>query len=175
MTIMFLVIAVVASAFLGIQILMLMMGSDLGFDSDTDVDASDGGGFLSVRSLTAFFGGFGWAGLAARQAGWGGGASIATGLVVGAGMFVIIGFLFMQARKLTTSGNMDYQGTIGSIGTVYVTIQANRGAGGKIETTASGRMSILSAITEAEEAIPAQTRVEIVDIVGTSTVLVRRI
>lgn len=173
MTTMFFVIAVVSSAFLGIQILMLMFGGDMEFDSDTDVDATDGGGFLSIRSLTAFFGGFGWAGLAARQAGWSGVASIATGFVVGAGMFVIIGFLFMQARKLTSSGNVDYETTVGSIGTVYVTVPPSRAAGGKIETTASGRVSIVGAITEAEQPIATRTRVEILAVVDASTVLVR--
>ncbi|MFV2038707.1 MAG: hypothetical protein ACC660_00520, partial [Acidimicrobiales bacterium] len=103
MTTMFLVIAIVASAFLGIQLVMLMFGADMDFDSDMDVDASDGGGFMSVRSLTAFFGGFGWAGLAAQQAGWSGVASLTLALGVGLGMFVIVGFLFMQARKLTSS------------------------------------------------------------------------
>ena len=173
MTTMFFVIAVVASVFLGIQILLLMFGADMEFDSDTDVDATDGGGFLSVRSLTAFFGGFGGAGLAARQAGWSGPASIGLGLGIGVGMFVIIGFLFMQARKLTRSGNLDYESTVGSIGTVYVTVPASRASGGKIEATASGRVSIVSAITESEEPIVTRTRVEILSVVDASTVLVR--
>jgi hypothetical protein len=175
MTTMFFVIALVASGFLGIQILMLMFGADMEFDSDTDVDAGDGGGFLSIRSLTAFFGGFGWAGLAARQAGWSGPASIATGFAVGAGMFVVIGFLFMQARRLTSSGNVDYSSAVGSIGTVYIGIPAERKSGGKIEATASGRVSVVNAITDAESPIPARTRVEVVDVVDATTVLVRPI
>lgn len=173
MTTLFFVIALVASAFLGIQILMLMLGADMEFDSDTDVDATDGGGFLSIRSLTAFFGGFGWAGLAARQAGWSGIASILTGVAVGVGMFLIIGFLFVQARKLTSSGNVDYASTIGSIGTVYIGVAAERKTGGKIETTASRRVSVINAITDAETAIPVRSRVEIIDVIDATTVLVR--
>jgi hypothetical protein len=173
MTTMFFVIALVSSAFLGIQILMLMFGADMEFDSDTDVDASDGGGFLSIRSLTAFFGGFGWAGLAGRQAGWNGAASIAIGFAVGVGMFLIIGFLFIQARKLTSSGNVDYASTIGLVGTVYIDVPANRQSGGKIETTASGRVSVINAITDAETHIAVRTRVEIVDVVDATTLLVR--
>jgi len=170
---MFWVIAIIASAFLGIQILMLMFGADMDFDSDTDIDASDGGGFLSVRSLTAFFGGFGWAGLAGRQAGWGGIASILVGLAVGASMFFIVGFVFLQARKLTSRGNIDYSTAVGSIGMVYLSIPANRANGGKVELTASGRVSVVSAITDGESAITSGTRVEIAAMVDPTTVLVR--
>ena len=173
MTTMFFMIALVASGFLGIQILMLMFGADMEFESDTNVDASDGGGFLSIRSLTAFFGGFGWAGLAGRQAGWSGAASIVTGFAVGVGMFLIVGFLFVQARKLTSSGNVDYASTVGSIGTVYISVPADKQSGGKIETTASGRVSVISAITDTAAPIAVRTRVEIVDVVDATTVLVR--
>ena len=57
-----------SAVLLGIQLLLLMFGADMDFDADTDVDASDAGGFLSLRSLTGFFFGFGWAGVAAREA-----------------------------------------------------------------------------------------------------------
>jgi len=173
MTTMFWVIAIIASAFLGIQILMLMFGADMDFASDTDIDATDGGGFLSIRSLTAFFGGFGWAGLAGRQAGWGGVPSILVGLAVGGGMFMIVGFLFLQARKLTSRGNVDYSTAVGSVGTVYLSIPPNRSSGGKVELTASGRVSIVSAITDSEAGIDSRTRVEITAMVDPTTVLVR--
>ncbi len=172
MTTMFWVIAIIASAFLGVQILMLMFGADMDFDSDTDIDATDGGGFLSIRSLTAFFGGFGWAGLAGRQAGWSGVPSILVGMAVGAGMFLVIGFLFMQARKLTSSGNADYSTAVGSVGTVYLSIPPNRSSGGKVELTASGRVTVVNAITDSEAAIPSRTRVEISALVDPTTVLV---
>ena len=172
MTLFFLIIALVSSAFLGIQLLLLMFGADMDFDSDMDVDASDGGGFLSIRSLTAFFGGFGWAGLAGRQAGWSGGASIGVGILVGIGMFLIVGFLFVQARKLTSSGNLDYKSAVGSTGTVYVSVPPNRSGAGKIELTISGRVTVVSALTNREEAIPSKSRVEVVDLIDSTTVLV---
>ncbi len=174
MTTMFLVIALVASAFLGIQLLMLMFGADMDFDSDMDVDASDGGGFLSVRSLTAFFGGFGWAGLAAMQAGWSGTAAILTGVGVGTIFFVIAGFLFMEARKLTSSGNVDYTSAVGTLGNVYLTVPPNRSGAGKVEVHASGRMSIVAALTDDEAELGANTRVRIVESLDPATVLVER-
>lgn len=172
MSLFFLVIALVASAFLGIQLLLLMFGADMDFDADIDVDAGDLGGFLSVRSLTAFFGGFGWGGLAAKQAGWGNGASIATGIGVGLFMFVVIGFLFVAARRLTSSGNADVATAIGSIGNVYLRVPPNRSGSGKVEVTVSGRISITNAVTDAETELPANTSVRVVAIVGASTVLV---
>lgn len=174
MSLFFLVIALIASGFLAIQILMMIFGFDMDFDSDIDVDATDGGGFLSVRSLTAFFGGFGWAGLAARQADWSGPASIALGVAVGLGFFLIAGFLFVQARKLTSSGNVDYRTTVGTAGSVYLQVPENRSGRGKVEVTASGRLSIIGAVTDDEAAIAANTRIKIVDVLDSSTVLVER-
>lgn len=174
MTLFFLVIALVASAFLAIQILMMIFGVDMDFDSDIDADASDGGGFLSIRSLTAFFGGFGWSGLAARQAGWSGVSSILIGSAVGAAFFLIAGFLFLQARKLTSSGNIDYGTTVGEIGSVYLTVPPNRSGAGKVEVNASGRVSIVSALTDDEADINARTRIRILEVIDQSTVLVER-
>ena len=174
MSLFFLVIALVASGFLAVQILMMIFGVDMDFDSDIDVDASDGGGFLSVRSLTAFFGGFGWAGLAARQAGWSGTASILLGVGVGAAFFVIAGFLFVQARKLTSSVNVASATAICTNGSVYLKVPASRAGRGKVEINASGRMSIVGAITDDEAEITSNTRVRITEVIDSSTVLVER-
>lgn len=174
MTTMFLVIAIVSSAFLGIQLLLLMFGADMDFDSDMDADAGDGTGFLSVRSLTAFFGGFGWAGLAGRQAGWSGTNSILLGLGVGVAMFFVVGFLFLQARKLTSSGNADLATAVGQEGTVYVTVPALRGGTGKVELTVSGRVSVMNAVTDAEEDLVTRSSVRVVALSG-STLVVERV
>ncbi|MEM7286847.1 MAG: hypothetical protein AAF480_10890 [Actinomycetota bacterium] len=174
MSLFFLVIALVASGFLAIQILMMIFGFDMEFDSDIDVDASDGGGFLSIRSLTAFFGGFGWAGLAARQADWGATSSILLGIGVGFGFFFIAGFLFVQARKLASSGNVDYSSTIGATGSVYLTVPANRSGQGKVEVTASGRVSVVNALTDDEADIASSSRVRVTGVIDPTTVLVER-
>lgn len=172
MTTMFWVIAIVASAFLTIQILLLIFGVDMEFDSDMDVDASDGGGFMSIRSLTAFFGGFGWAGVAARQAGWSGVPSLLVGIAVGLGMFIVVGFLFVQARRLTSSGNLNYSSTVGSTGIVYLTVPPLRSGSGKVELNVSGRISVVSAVSDAEQPIPAKTRVRVTELIDQSTVRV---
>jgi hypothetical protein len=172
MSMFFLVIALISSAFLGVQLLLLMFGADMDFDADIDVDAGDLGGFLSVRSLTAFFGGFGWGGLAARQAGWGGAASVATGVGVGAAMFVVVGFLFVAARKLTSSGGADYSSAVGSTASVYVRIPPARSGSGKVELTLSGRVSIVNAVTDNESEIPTHMTVRVVGLSSPSTMLV---
>ncbi len=174
MSMFFLVIAITASAFLAIQLLLLMFGGDMDFDADIDVDAGDLDGFLSIRSLTAFFGGFGWAGLAARQAGWSGTASILAGIGVGAAFFLVVGFLFLQARKLSSSGNVDYRSTIGTVGTVYLSIPPARVGSGKVELSASGSVTIVDAFTDDDAAIAAKTRIRVTDLIDHSTVLVER-
>ena len=71
------------------------------------------------------------------------------------------------------SGNVDYSSTVGSVATVYISVPADRAYGGKVETNASGRVTVINAITDAETAIPARTRVQIVDLIDETTVLVR--
>ena len=172
MSLFFLVIALVASGFLGIQILMMIFGFDMDFDADVDADAGDLDGFLSIRSLTAFFGGFGWGGLVGMQNGWVAGVSIAFGTAIGGAFFVIAGLLFLQARKLSSSGNVDYATSVGTTGTVYVAIPSGRSGNGKIEINASGRISIVNALSDAENVLPPKTQVRVTEVIDLTTVLV---
>ena len=105
---------------------------------------------------------------------WSGTASILLGVGVGAAFFVIAGFLFVQARKLTSSGNVDYATSIGTNGSVYLKVPASRAGRGKVEINASGRMSIVGAITDDEAEITSNTRVRITEVIDSSTVLVER-
>lgn len=175
MTTTFLIVAVVASAFLGLQLLILMFGGDMEFDSDMDADAGDGGGFMSVRSLTAFFGGFGWAGLAAKQSDWSDAAAIGVGIAAGLAFFFIIGFMFIQARKLTQNATLNYDTAVGQDATVYLAIPPNQGQGGKVEVTISGRLTIVEARSNADEPIPSGTRVRVTESVSGNTVMVERL
>lgn len=171
-TTMFYVIGIASAVLLGIQLLLLMFGADMDFEADTDVDASDGGGFLSLRSLTGFFFGLGWSGVAAREAGWSTPAALATGVGVGLGMFVMIGLMFQQFRKLTVSRSGDTATAVGTVGSVYLTIGANRTRPGKIEVAVSGRVTIVDALTDVEADLPSGTRVLVIDRIDGGTVLV---
>ena len=66
----FYTIAVVASLILLIQLaaMALGLGDDLDVDMD-DLDHPSGLSILSVRSITGFFGGFGWTGVIALEKG----------------------------------------------------------------------------------------------------------
>ena len=64
-------IAITTSAVMLFQLVLMFFGMD--GDSDFDVDDIDDhgtGGILSVRTVSAFFVGFGWTGVAAIEAGW---------------------------------------------------------------------------------------------------------
>jgi hypothetical protein len=171
-TTMFYVIGIASAVLLGIQLLLLMFGADMDFDADTDVDASDGGGFLSLRSLTGFFFGLGWSGVAAREAGWSTPVSLLTGIGVGLGMFVMIGLMFQQFRKLTVSRSGDTATAVGAVGSVYLTVGANRTRVGKVEVAVSGRVTIVDALTDVESDLRSGTRVLVVDRIDGGTVLV---
>jgi len=170
----FYLIGIIAGLFLLIQLLLLTFGADL--DADTDIDAVDGDfGFLSIRSLTAFFFGFGWAGVAAKEAERSTTSSILIGLGVGIALFILVGLLWRQFAKLGESGSIDYGHAIGQTGSVYLAIPGGRERPGKVEVMVQGRLSVVDAYTEAEEEISSKTRVRIVDTIDPSTVLVERV
>lgn len=171
-TTLFYVIGIASAVLLGFQLLLLMFGADMDFDADTDVDASDGGGFLSIRSLTGFFFGFGWAGVAAREAGRGTTVSVLIGLAVGAGLFLFIGLMFRAFRRLTSSGNADATTAVGTFGTVYLTVPALRARAGRVEVVVSGRVSVLAALTDSETDLETRSRVRVVELLDPGTVLV---
>ncbi len=171
-TTMFYVIGIASAVLLGIQLLLLMFGADMDFDADTDVDATDGGGFLSLRSLTGFFFGLGWAGVAAREAGWSTAASLATGVGVGLSMFILIGLMFQQFRRLTVSRSGDTATAVGAVGSVYLTIGPNRTHTGKVEVAVSGRVTIVDAITDREAELRSGSRVRVLAQIDAGTVLV---
>ena len=72
----FYTIGIVSGAILTIQMILSLIGSETDFDVD-GLDAGEGGdtGLFSIRSVGAFFTGFGWTGVAMLQHGYDTGAA----------------------------------------------------------------------------------------------------
>lgn len=168
----FYVIAIATTTLLVLQFILMM----LGFDGDGDLGEgalSDGDtGLLSVRTISAFFTGFGWTGVACLEAGW----SLLPTLIAS----VAAGGIFMGGVVLTMrtlygmrySGTLDYRNAIGAIGVVYLKIPARMTAPGQIEVRIQGRLCVVEAFANSAEPIPNQTRVKVIDVMDDNTLVV---
>ena len=102
----------ISSVVLTLQMILAMFGGDMdGLDADMDVpDVGEGGasGILSIRTIGAFFTGFGWSGAAMLQAGHGTGAATFVGIVVGSIFMALIFYLMAYLHSLRQEGTIDY-------------------------------------------------------------------
>jgi len=172
----FYLIGIIAGAILILQLILLGLG--VGFDADVDVSDGDFDadvGFFSLRSITAFFFGFGWTGVIALESGASTLVATLIALAVGLGMFVLVALIWQQFAKLGESGSLDYAHAVGVTGSVYLPIAANRSHPGKVEVMIQGRLSVVDAYTESDMEISSQTRVRVTEVIDQSTVMVEPI
>ncbi|NQU68360.1 MAG: NfeD family protein [Candidatus Marinimicrobia bacterium] len=134
----FLICAIIGGFFVLIKLVMQFMGgdadSDIGVDGDMDIDTdhvdSDVGfRLISLHGLSAFFMMFGLVGLALyRQSQVGTSISMVGAVAAGFVSVWIIGKLFKGAASLQSNGALKTSDSVGSTGTVYLTIP-ERGMG----------------------------------------------
>lgn len=167
----FYLIGIVAGAFLMLQLVLMALG--VGLDFDLDIESTDAEvGFLSLRSLTAFFFAFGWTGVLMKQGDNSTAVSVVVAAVIGLAVFFIVAWIWRRFARMNESGSIDYRNAVGVNGTVYLSVPANRTKPGKVEVMVQGRMRVVDAYTTAAEDLPAKTRVTVKEIVDPTTVLV---
>ncbi len=167
----FYLIGIISGAFLMLQFLLMALG--VGMELDFDLEGGDADvGFLSLRSLTAFFFAFGWTGVLMKEGDNSTTASVVVALVVGLAVFFLVALIWRRFARMTESGSIDYRSAIGVNGTVYLAVAANHSKPGKVEVMVQGRMRVIDAYTTAAEDLPAKTRVKVTNVVDPTTVLV---
>ena len=167
-------IAIVTSVVMAIQLALIFLGFDSDADVDVDVDDVDGGGshILSVRTITAFFTGFGWSGVVALKAGIALPTTLLIATVVGTAFMMGVFFLMQALSGLRHSGTLDYRNAIGTIGTVYLPIPPQMSGPGKIEVLVQGRLRVVDAFSRATNRLENQNRVKVVDVMDQNTLVV---
>lgn len=161
------IIAVIASIFLVVQIIMMLfsLGGDFDVDNvfDGDVDTDSGLSIFTVKSLTAFFALGGWCGFVSQTFMvdniW---APIIIAVVTGSAALLGVAFAMRAVAKMQCSGNIVKGNLVGATATVYVSIPQNRSGRGKITLTAQGRYMEIDAVTDGDR-IPVDSKVEITE------------
>ena len=175
----FLTCAILGGLILVVQLMLGMLGivhdgidgpgGHDGVHVDQHEGASAGLNLLSVRALSAGLGFFGIGGLAGLATGLGLLAALPFG--VGLGLAAMVGTAMITRWMLTLEddGSVSIHGAVGSTGTVYLSIPADRKGTGKVLLTLQNRTVEYQAITP-QEALPTGAAVLVVDVVGPDTV-----
>jgi len=139
--------AVLGGAVLTLQSVLLLFG---GGDADGDLDhgdASDGFGFLSIRTVASFLTFFGLMGLYGTASGWGVGATAGAATLAGLAMMTFVAWLFSLQRNLAQEGTLDPSLAIGLPAKVYLRVPGQRSGQGKVTVAVQGRTVEFAAIT----------------------------
>ena len=167
----FYMIGLVAAALLALQLLLLAFGFGGDFELGDDAGLS---GAVSFRGLTAFFFVFGWVGVLMEETSAPLPASVAVAGVAGALAMAGAVIMWRKFASLEADGSLDYATAVGTVGRVYVTVSDERARPGKIMVVVQGRLREVAAFAEpGSGAVAPGARVEVVDTIDPSTVLVR--
>jgi len=171
----FYAIGIISLGILLIQIFLAVIGLDGHHDADLSGhgDHDSGIGLITVRTVTAFFVGFGWTGAIMLNRGYSVIAAIFAGTAVGMAFLLATWFLIHNLLRLQSSGgNVDYNNAIGTVGTVYTTIPAAEAGGGQLELMIQGRLMMAEAYTKATWNLKPNSKAKVVALIGRSTLLV---
>jgi len=169
----FYAIGIVSGAVLAIQMVMSLIGADTELEID-GMDMGEGGdtGLFSIRSVGAFFTGFGWAGVAMLQHGYSTGAATFAATVVGLIFLGMVFYLMRYIFSLREEGTMNYANAVGEIGAVYLPIPPKRKGIGQIEVLVQGRMRTVRALSDHDKKIGNRVAVRVTELVDQQTLLV---
>ena len=173
-------IAIATSVVMALQLLLSFFGldadhSDADLQADVDVhDLGHGGalGLLSMRTIIAFFTGFGWGGVVALESGLALVSAVAVAVGTGGVLMLAIFFLMRALYSLRYSGTLDYRNAVGQAGSVYLPIPGAMAGPGQIEVLVQGRLCVVHAFTRAAERIPNRARVRVIGVLDPQTLLV---
>ena len=172
----FVAIGAVSSLVLTIQMVLALMGGAMeGAEADFEIgDGGEGGatGILSIRSIGAFFTGFGWTGAAAIQNGLSTGTATFAATIVGGIFLGLVVYLMSYLHSLREEGTLNYKNCIGEVGTVYLPIPPNRKGMGQMEVMVQGRLRIVKCVTDHDKKIQNQSAVRVTELVDQQTLLV---
>lgn len=175
--------ALVASLIFLVQMVLTMIGMD-GHDVDASFDVADfgdadgstmdmGGGLslFSIRNLTNFFVGFGWAGVSLHRVIGNNLLLVLVSVLVGCAFVWMFFYIRKQTRKLEANGAFNIQNCAGKTANVYLRIPPKGKGKGKIQISVNGAFHELDALTDGE-AIATGQKVRITEVIDGETLRV---
>ena len=178
----FWIIAIPATVFFLLLLVLTIFGGDA--DTDVDVDTDVDGNiadvdsipfqFISLKNIVAFFTVFGWSGIGFINMGLGPGQVILFSTLCGLTMMFLMASLFYFMSKLAENGTLRMGNAIDKLGEVYLIIPAKRGGMGKVQLNVQGSMRTLDAITDDEEPIPTSSIVQVINVIDDHILLVQK-
>lgn len=153
---------------------LALTGADGGHDFDgPDAGGIDhGGGIFSVKPLTGFFLGFGWAGGIAMDRGLPLLAALGIAVVAGGLLMATVVAMVRMILSVRSDGTVQIEQALGAVGTVYVTVPPAKASGGQVVVNFSGRQETLGALTAAPKPIASGDKIKVTAIIDRQTVLV---
>lgn len=145
------------------MLLFLLTGGDVEVESnfDTIAETDTSFSFVSFQSILAFLMGFGWSGLAcAVQFNTSYKAALLVGIIVGLAFMFLSAYLMFSIKKLNKKITLDYTTLTDKEGKAYINIPAKKE--GQIEINFNNRLSILEAVNDDNEDIPAFSAIKVV-------------
>ena len=127
-------------------------------------------GLLTFRTLAAaitFFGLGGW--LATTREGLSAPLQLAIALAAGGGAMFLVAWLMRSLARLQAEGTVRIERSIGTTGTVYLPVPAQKAGVGKVHLTLQHRTVEYQAVT-AREQLPTGAKVVVVGVVSADTV-----
>jgi hypothetical protein len=129
---------------------------------------------ISFRTLVAAAAFFGVAGRAALSAGYAESTSLVIAVLVGLCAMYGMYWMMQLIAGLSSSGNERIGNALGRQATVYVAIPAGRAGAGKVQLSMQNRIVEFQAVTEDDVPLKTGQSVEVIGIVGSDVVQVRR-
>ncbi|MFU8792904.1 MAG: hypothetical protein ACNA7K_02675 [Acholeplasmataceae bacterium] len=177
------ILAVTATIIMLIFLILMMFGmddatydggfqdADLEFLSDEPLSAITGLKIFTIRGALAFLSVGGWVVYIFAPV-----MHVLLVLLIGVLTGVLASYLqalaFKAAMNLESSGNLDYNRTIGKMATVYIRIPMERTGRGKVVLSLEDRFIEVDAITDEKTDLLSKTMVEIIGLENDTTVVV---
>lgn len=161
---------------------MMFLGGGLSDDAlDTALDSDVGGGhdadfsfkLISIQGLTSFFMMFGLVGLALLKANLPIILTLLGAVVAGLITVALTSILFTQMKHLQSEGTINIQNTVGSEGSVYLTIPKD--GNGQVQIIAQGSLKIFDAMSKSKTMLPTGQKIRVVGVTSGSTLIVEKI
>ena len=147
---------------------------EVGGDVDTAPVDLDGFHIFTVRTIISFFVAFGWMGVSLSRGALGPVWSMLISLAFGLFVMFLVALLMYGIYRLQSDGTADNRNAVGTAGTVYMAIPAQRAGRGTVNVMLQGSYVERDAVTDEAAPLPYGTEIVVVGVSGENTLIVSK-